>query len=375
MIFRKLSNLIKDCKILKTLKQRENFEKEVENLVEECISNYPDFSIKYNEENKKQLELNNQDIKTIIAQLIPINEDIYPENEYPMLKYFNLTKYKTREDLINHMDNNQNYPLLNQILLDKPEMRKMKYLPIFNEFTNFMVDNYSFKISRDDAKKKILGKEEIFDDKQFRQKFEEFKEAWTNIKSEAIKYKCRDEMPPIDLTEEKPLINFLIDDGEWANGMYLSSADQNFISWQNSFVQPIIDSVAHDGILHYYVNNLKKKIPIYTAKINQTLLLEDSFKKSEYLNFNDLIYNFSRREIFKRDGTINYLGYNSFKYDFEKIEEEFGRILLPGICLFENEDNLNFVTYWSEVYRGGKSDTLISFYEKYPQNDLEEEEM
>ena len=64
-----------------------NFEKEVENLVEECIKNYPDFSIKYNDENKKQLELNNQDIKTIIAQINPITEDIYPENKYPMLKY------------------------------------------------------------------------------------------------------------------------------------------------------------------------------------------------------------------------------------------------------------------------------------------------
>jgi len=33
MIFRKLSNLIKDCKILKNLKERDNFEKEVEKLV------------------------------------------------------------------------------------------------------------------------------------------------------------------------------------------------------------------------------------------------------------------------------------------------------------------------------------------------------
>ena len=49
MIFRKLSNLIKECKILNNLKQRENSEMEVENLVDECIKNYPDFSIKYND--------------------------------------------------------------------------------------------------------------------------------------------------------------------------------------------------------------------------------------------------------------------------------------------------------------------------------------
>ena len=49
-------------------------------------------------------------------------------------------------------------------------------------------------------------------------------------------------------------------------------------------------------------------------------------------------------------------------------------MLLPGKCLFENEDNLNFVTYWSEGFRGGKSDTLSTFYIKYPQKDLNDEE-
>jgi len=123
--------------------------KKLKNWLEECLKYYPDFNNKYNDENKKQLNINYQSLKNIITQLIPATEDIYPENEYPMLKYFNLTKYKTKEDLINRIYNNQNYPLLNQILLDKPEMRKMKYIPIFNEFTNFMVENYSFKISRE----------------------------------------------------------------------------------------------------------------------------------------------------------------------------------------------------------------------------------
>lgn len=68
------------------------------------------------------------------------------------------------------------------------------------------------------------------------------------------------------------------------------------------------------------------------------------------------------------------MNYNSFKYDYNKIEEEFGKVLLPGLCLFDNEDNLNFVTYWSEGFRGGKSDTLSTFYLKYPQKDLNSNE-
>ena len=375
MIFRKLSNLIKECKILKNLKQRENFEKEVENLVEECIENYPDFSIKYNDENKKQLELNNQDIKTIIAQLIPVTEDIYPENEYPMLKYFNLTKYKTKEDLINRMNNNQNYPLLNQILLDKPEMRKMKYIPIFNEFTNLMVENYSFKISREYAKNNSLENEEIYkNDHEFQKKLLNFIKAWNEIKSEATKYQCRDEMPIKELKPSNKLIDFLIDNGDLGGGMYLAAACQNFISWQNSFLLPIIDANTSNGILNSYVDNMKKKIHLHKAKHDNILLIKDRFSKSKYLNENDIIYSFSERNIFNNDGKINYYDYNTFVYDYEAIEDELGKVILPGVCLFEGEKELNFVTFWFEGFRGGRSQILIDLNSIYPQKNLEEED-
>jgi len=375
MIFRKLSNLIKDCKMLKNLKQREIFEKEVENLIEECIKNYPDFSIKYNDENKKQLELNNQDIKTIIAQLIPVTEDIYPENEYPMLKYFNLTKYKTKEDLINRMNNSQNYPLLNQILLDKPEMQKMKYIPIFNEFTNLMVENYSFKISREYAKNNNLENEDIYkNDKEFQKKVSSFIKAWNEIKCEAIKYQCREEMPIKELKPSNKLIDFLIDNGDLGGGMYLAAACQNFISWQNSFLQPIIDANTSNGILNCYVDNMKRKIHLHKAKNDNILLINDRFSKSKYLNENDIIYSFSERNIFNNDGKINYYDYNSFVYDYEAIEDELGKVILPGVCLFEGEKELNFVTFWFEGFRGGRSQILIDLNSIYPQKILEEED-
>ena len=237
-----------------------------------------------------------------------------------------------------------------------------------------MVDYYSFKISRDDAKKKVLSSEPIFNEQGFKNKFDNFIIAWDAIKNDAIKYKSRDEMKPKNLSQNDNLIYFLNDDGEIGNGMYLAAACQNFITWQNTFLQPIIDSVAQNGILHYFSKNMQKKIPVQNAKNHQTLLLEDCFNNSIYYNFEDLISTYSRRDIFKEDKTINYLNYNSFIYDFASIEEELGRLLLPGKCLFDNEDNLNFVTYWSEGYRGQKLSTLIFFYDKYPQKNLNDEE-
>jgi len=47
---------------------------------------------------------------------------------------------------------------------------------------------------------------------------------------------------------------------------------------------------------------------------------------------------------------------------------------LPGKCLFDSVDKLNFMIFWGEGFRGGRSGTLIEFYEKYPQIDLNLEE-
>jgi hypothetical protein len=72
-----------------------------------------------------------------------------------MFKYFRITKYKSKEDLLYHMSKKEKYPLLNQIISNKSELNLMKNLPSFNEFTNYMVEKYSYRISRDDAKKKF----------------------------------------------------------------------------------------------------------------------------------------------------------------------------------------------------------------------------
>ena len=374
MIFKKLAKLINNCKILNTNLEREEFEKKVEKLIEECIEGYSSYNNKYNKENKNQLGLNNLDIKTIVTGLARVDEETYPENEFPMLKYFNLTKYKSKEDLLRLLDTKDNHPLLKQILLDIPEIYKMKYLPIFNEFTNFMVDIYSFKISRDDAKKKTLEKEEIYKNQEFKTKFSKFKKAWKEIKDQATKYQCRPEMPVKDLSPSDPLIYFLNDDGELGYGMYLAAACQNFISWQNSFLQPIVDANTSNGILFSYINNIKKKIPVQNSKKRNIVMINERFLNSKYANINDVIYSFSHRNIFNEDGTINYYDYNTFIYDYDAIEEELGRIILPGVCQFEGENELNFVAFWSEGFRGGRSEVLSNFYLKYPQKDLDKKE-
>ena len=374
MIFKKLSKLISECKCFKIENERINFEKQVDDLIDECIREYPNYSKNYNEQNKKQLELDINGLKTLVTELVPPTKESYPEKDYPMFNYFILTKYKTEEDMIKRMNNNEKYPLLNQLIAGNPSVKKLKNLPAFNDFTNYMVEHYSFKISREDAKTKKLSNMEIIKEPEFNHKFKNFLKSWEEIKSEAKKYKCRPQMPVKNLSIDDILICFLNDCGELYNGMYLASACQNFIEWQNTFLQPIVDGNQFNGILHPYVENIKKKIPVQDAKSDQILLINERFSKTKYRDLFDVIYSFSGRNIFNEKGMINYSDYNSFVYDFEAIEEELGKILLPGVCLFEGEDELNFITFWGEGLRGSKSEMLSKFYLKYPQKDLNEEE-
>ena len=374
MIFKKLSKLIKECKYITEMEKRVEFEYNVEKIIKECINNYQTYSEKYKAENQKQLNLSNYDNKTLITQLVEPTETIYPEKDYPMFKYFILTKYKTKQDFEKSMNSKEKYPLISQILSNNQDIHKLKHLIPFKEFTNYMIDSYSFKISRDDAKKRILKDEPITKELDFNNKFKEFIGAWNEIKDNATKYLCREEMPVKSLSINDKLIYFLIDDGELCNGMYLAAAFQKFIEWQNAFLEPIVNANDVSGILHHYVDNIKKKIPIQDAKDEQILLIEDRLSDTKYNNIKEIIGSFSERNIFGENGKIKYSDYNSFIYDYDAIEEELGKIILPGVCSFESETKLNFITFWSEGFRGGRSEVISDLYLKYEQLDLNDKE-
>jgi hypothetical protein len=259
--------------------------------------------------------------------------------------------------------------LLNAYLIqENKEKELIKYLPELNEFVNFMIDNYSYKISREEASKILLKDEEIYKSNQkgFRDLFNKFRDKiWCNLEPYAIKYNKNEEMPPIDLDENKSLDYFLNDDGEMYKGMYIASAYQNFISWQNAFLDQIIEPLRQTGILHHFIKNMGKSIDVQNAKNNEALNFE---KANEDLM--DLIYNNSKRNIFTMENKINYLNYKQFIYDFDSLESSLGELILPGKVKFNGFDHLRFVTYNFEGFRSNKSSILTDFSKIYKSEPL-----
>ena len=99
------------------------------------------------------------------------------------------------------------------------------------------------------------------------------------------------------------------------------------------------------------------------VKLNMDENEKNNLKK--YSDFNELIsINISN------DPFIN-----KFNYELDQIEIELGNIILTGVRKFKyKDDELRYITYMFEGYRGKNSNILTNFNEKYPPNDLTQNE-
>ena len=174
--------------------------------------------------------------------------------------------------------------------------------------------------------------------------------------------------------EENTKLNYLlVDDGELGGGMYLASAYSNFINWQNNFVNIILNNTGQDSILSSYLYQINQEIYVQEAKNEDLVKLNDKIQ-SKLL---DMTESYSMRKIIKKDGTLNHENYKEIKFDFATIEEELGKLILPGVKKFkfsDNDDPITFVTYLYEGYRGKKSEVLSNYNTKYPARELTNEE-
>jgi hypothetical protein len=365
LIFKKLSDLIKNCQLIKSEKELNDFEEKVEKLIESCINEY-----------------NKKNIRAIISEFEPPNEELYPYYEYPFLKYFIYTKYPTIENFKKAFSEKEShmkeFPLLYKYLLyinGESEAKNLEYLPIFNKFTNLMVNYFSFNITREDSKRTNICDQIILNNNEgFNHILDSFISSFNKIKDKAKEYNKK-ELKEKTLSSTDKLAYFLNDNNEPDYGMYIAAAFEYFIKSQNEFLEHIInngENNKNNKNIYYCIDNMKKRIPVQYATENQILLIDNCFFGSIYDNFEDLINTFCKRNIFEENGKINYLNYNSFIYEIDSIEEELAKLILPGKCLFDKENNLNFVAYLGEGFNKGKSDILNKFYSKYTQNELDE---
>ena len=399
MIFDKLIQLINKLKSVDNLDKLFAFEKEVDNYIMEILSkkeNIDDLIKNYDRINNELNTFDPQSIKEIV--LANYDPSIYDQNAYPDIQYYSISSIQNYNTFVNEFNslkaNENKYSLINMLIKNDEDLTinaiNMKSLENINKLANILLNIYSFKISRDDAKEKILKNElpkiienyneinpvKINDEEEFEKDYiEPFIKSWDLIKKKAVQYKCQvlrkleKGEKPLDMRVDNKLCYFLVDNGDKEGGMFLASAYQHLIEWQNDFIELIISKNNLNGILNSYVPLIEQEIDIQDANKEEIINIDDNTFKY----FNNLIFHSSMRNIFNSGNKINYKNYNSILYNFDYIEEELGKIILPGIKKFKKE-KIKFITYLFEGFRGENSSILVDFNTKYPQKPLKEEE-
>ena len=389
IIYYILENKIVKCdEIFETKEKRNLYEKEIKDLIEISINKEEnEFKIlKSNyQENLNNLHLNKKSLKIIVNELEPPNiEEYLSHPTFKYLKFFMISNCPNIDLLKKNIESikeaYKKYPLLYYILYEGDQIKILQNLPYINQFSNLLLQKYSYNIRRKDAKDKKISDEkesiisEVFnnDKEKFEEIVKKYTECWNQIKDIAIKYSCKDEMKPHEIKnfEDEYLANFLVDDGELYYGMYLASAYEKFIEIENNFIRTLTclndDS---DSIHKNYLKQLSYKIKVQEAD------KKDIPKICDEETLNDFINECSIRKCFDKNGIVIYNNYAGINIYIDKIEEKLCEKILLGVKDFK-EDDISFITYRFEGYRGQNSAILTKYIEKYhPQRKLITEEI
>ena len=293
---------------------------------------------------------------------------------YELLDIPKVQESKLKEILKSIRNAKSIYPVLYFYLeTDKKRIEYLQSFPYINNFVNYTIEHYTNNISRNNAKIKKI-KDEITSKNIPRGLFDEFLKAFneTGLYKIADQYKCHylreKNLELRKFNENDSLSNFLIDNGQFDYGMQIAAIYQKFTSFQNDFLQNVIDNIP-DG--NRKLNYLKSKISEKMApqKANNFNIISFDIQQENFGSFLEMILFYSYIDSFQKN---DFFKEDRIKYNFEEIEEQLENLLLPGKKILT--DKLDFVIYQFEGFRSQNSSILSGFILNYPQKNLDEEQ-
>ena len=382
IIFDKFGELLEKAENMPKIEQRQKFETEIRNYFEHLINNkeeYIKMEDNYNNYNEIIKGSNHHSLIEILSENYSPFENIYDKEKYPNMEMFLISKYANMNDLEiclkKKSDYARNYCLLNQVFAFNEEYRLIENIENMNRLVDYLYKKYNNKIERDKAKD--IKIKDCFENENIEEINKDllipYIESWNKIKSKCKKYSCRPEMPELTITNEHTLNYFLPDDGELYGGMYLASAYRNAIDWQNNFIDNIINSISDNSLLKSYSSQLNQTIHVQEATKENLVIINQKI----YNRVKDMIMQYSMRDIFKNN-KIDFREFNkTIKYDFDAMESELARIILPAIKKFyskEEDEPIKFISYLYETFRSRRSSIITNYNRKYPSRELNDKE-
>ena len=161
--------------------------------------------------------------KTVNTQAELIGNYNPIQHEMTIYRYCKMPTQELLEMIYNLGNNKEKYPLLDIVFQKSEDLKRIQgLLPIIN-FTNYLIDIFSFRITREDARTKTLNFY-LKEDTQLEILWKEFLKGWSmgNF-HEGVSYKCA-HIKNTEFNSENELIFFLVDTIERGNGLYMAGA-------------------------------------------------------------------------------------------------------------------------------------------------------
>ena len=377
LLFNELFFLIKNAEDMKDPEERNEFELKINALISKTSDNYDTNSKEYLDF-IKNLVSENLEAKYVILE----DDNMIDNVDFQFPYYYELLSIPTVEenilkeklDLIDNVESK--YPVLCSYLnANKKDIEYLQTFSQINNFVNYTIEKYTNEISRVKAQS-IKINNEINEKNIPKNLFNEFLKGFnkSGLYQIATRYECHDLSKRIkirELTKEDRLSDFLIDDGVQDYGMQLAAVYQIYYSYQNSFLNKVIEKINKKDVkLEYLKSKIEEKIN--PQKANKVNIVSFEIATENYESFLEMLLFYSYKDSFNENFEYDFSKKDRIEYNLEEIEEQLENLILPGKRLFNTK--LDFVVYQFEGFRSQNSSVLAEFTLNFPQIELNEDQ-
>ena len=238
------------------------------------------------------------------------------------------------------------YPYVKLYLSYQDKINTLQSLCSILDFTNSLLRDFSFQISRADAGKKNLASI-LTDNKILNDKFEKFTEAWKKLSTIKLSFEEK-ALPYCELSEDLTLNYFLVDTNPDDNGRYIAAALVYLGKLNNEILESIKEFTSEKMI---------NRSPVQVQKLKSTNIIR---------------FDFNIDQVVEDTWVINpkYGMGEEVLYDFERIEYNVKKSLQRGRIV--DTENLSCIQYTNEIlnshskYRG----VINEIRRNVPQTDI-----
>jgi hypothetical protein len=343
-IFNHLSNANVDINgILDNNMKVLQFEKHIEqNFLLPHIQSISDEIKQYRLDYSKFISENNTEPQFIDY----INELVENEERYPLLNFLTVTRnnndivaeFRTKFSLLQY---EKSYPITDYVLKHLSELEQIQYLyPIVN-FTNYLLQKYNHRISRNEASTLELDHyiKNDDNDKLILPLFEQFREAWYGLKLNDVQFDCAH--LKIDRTQSREqfsksrkLAFFLLNQSSNYNNLEILACLHSLAKLQNN-------------IVNFYKHITEQRMENKDNEEKQTTIEIQKIKEEHLLVISSETIN---TILYEENGYIVNYEYGKTKeiiYDYDEIETRLGN-RINRIQLIDTE-NFNYFNYQFEL--------------------------